>query len=68
MFTTKSGTAIRLRTTIVIESESQAQLEEALKQAVGLAESRVMQMSFRASTKDDAAYISVRTTRAKKPR
>lgn len=65
MFTTKTGAAVRLRTTIVIESDSQSELEDALQQASELAKAQVIFMSFRASKKQSAASVCVRTTRAK---
>jgi hypothetical protein len=62
---TNSNQGLRLRTTIVIESENAKDLTNALQHAVDLAQARVMLMSF-GPKKKGGASISVRTTRVRR--
>lgn len=55
----------RMKTTIVIESESDKDLAESLEFAAGLARDYVMQMSF-GSKRKNGPHVSIRTTRMRK--
>lgn len=60
-FSLRANKARRYKTTLVVESESQDELNKALADACVLARERVMYMSFH--YRDNSARVSCRTTR-----